>query len=245
MDSSGTLYNIELRLFSERENLIIPGNVKRIGSNVLKDSSFKSSVKTLTIPNGVESIASGAFSECNNLTSITVDNYQGGINIENGAVPASAQVVYLRTVPATNPPATEPPTAAPTKPQGIVPSANSPIKENKAPTASGSTTKANKATNSTKKATTTAPSTTEPTTEPVTELTTEEPTVLITENTPLASAKEQLGDKQVWEQLIGQSTEPASLPSRVDDSVASTASYAAVVVVAFSAVVLGYMKFRK
>ena len=245
MDSSGTLYNIELRFFSERENLVIPSNVKRIASDVLKNSSFKSSIRSLRIPNGVESIANGAFSDCDNLTSITIDNYQGGINIENGALPDSANVVYLREVPVTNPPATEPPTNAPTQSHSNVPSTNNSIKDTPKTTVSGNSSKPSKSSSTTKKPTTTAPSTTEAVTETVTETTTEEVTVLITENTPLASAKEQLGEKQIWEQLIGQSTEPASLPSRVNNNVEATASYAAVVIVAFSAVGLGYMKFRR
>jgi len=112
----------------------------------------------------------------------------------------------------------------------------------------------------TTKPTTTKPSTTkaEPTTKEETTTAVEEETteevatvaedgemVVLEDETPFADAKSQLSDKNIWDALIDQTTGAAANPTSINNPVVNTASYAAVVVVAMSAVVLGYLKFKK
>lgn len=230
IDSNGKLTSVQpdIKVFgySDSISLIIPSNVKSIGSNVI--SYRENMVDSITIPSSVKSIDSDAFSNCSNLKTVTIDNYNGAVSIASGAFPSSASIYYTQ----------EKPTAATT----AAPTTKASVTTTKAPV---TTTKPT----TTKKVTTTVPS--ETTTE---ELTTNEDlaviimeneTVEITDATPFAEAKEQLSDMNVWEQLTNQTTLPAEQPERKLNPVTATASYAAVVLVAFSAVTLGYFKFKK
>lgn len=231
IDSNGKLTAVkpEVKVFgySETLSLSIPSNVKSIGSNVI--TYREDMVSSISIPSSVKSIDGGAFSNCSNLKSVTINNYEGAVSIASGAFPSSASITYTQ----------EKPTVATT----AAPTTKAPVATTKAPV-------------TTKPATTKAPkvTTTAPVEETTTELTTSEDlaiiimeneTVEITDSTPFADAKEQLSDMNVWDQLVNQTTAAAEQSVRKIDPVTATASYAAVVLVAFSAVTLGYFKFKK
>ncbi len=230
VDSNGKLTAVkpDIKVFgySEQISLSIPSNVKSIGSNVI--TYREDMVYSITIPSSVKSIDSGAFSNCSNLKTVTINNYDGAVSIASGAFPSSASISYTQEKPTTAAPTTKAPTT--TK---VPATTKAPVTTTKAPV----------------KVTTTAPAE-----ETTAELTTNEDlaviiieneTVEITDATPFADAKEQLSDMNVWDKLVNQTTVSAEQSVRKLDPVTATASYAAVVLVAFSAVTLGYFKFKK
>ncbi len=231
VDSNGKLTKImpKAYLWDNGISLSIPGDVKSIGSNVI--TYKEGAVNSVTIPSSVTSIESGAFSNCYNLKTITINNYEGAVSISSGAFPSSASIKYTQE---------KPTTAAPTTTKAPVTTTKASVTTTKAPV---TTTKAPV------KVTTTVPveeTTVEVTTSPdMSVIILETNEVEITDATPFADAKEQLGDMNVWEQLVNQTTKPAEQSVRTIDPVVATASYAAVVMVAFSAVSLGYFKFKK
>lgn len=58
-------------------------------------------VNTVYVPNSVNSISSGAFTNLPNVKTIYVDNYEGGVNVSSGALPKGATIVYTGEKPTT------------------------------------------------------------------------------------------------------------------------------------------------
>ncbi len=52
------------------------------------------SITTIYVPNSVTKISSGSFTSFSNLETVYIDNYQGGVTVESGALPSGAKVVY-------------------------------------------------------------------------------------------------------------------------------------------------------
>lgn len=216
---------------SDRHNVVIPETMNgkkivKIAPNVLVGNN---SVYTLTIPATVTNIEAAAFTGCNNLKKVTINNYEGGLKIADGAFPKSAEIVYLQEKPTAPPTTTQQPatTTPPPAPTAAKPPVAT-VAPSQKPTSSKKATKATK-----------------PDTSTVEESTTEEETVTITESTPFASAKAELSDINIWDQLVNPATEKVSDPITVKNPALNTASYAAVIVVSFSAIALGYFKFRR
>jgi cobalamin biosynthesis Mg chelatase CobN len=59
------------------------------------------SITTIYVPNSVTRISSGAFTSFSNLETVYIDNYQGGVTVESGALPSGAKVVYTGEKPTT------------------------------------------------------------------------------------------------------------------------------------------------
>lgn len=231
IDSNGKLTSVKPDVkiigYSEKIALSIPSNVKSIGSNVI--TYRENMVDSITVPSSVKSIDSGAFSNCSNLKTVTINNYEGAVSIASGAFPSSASIYYTQ----------EKPTVATT----AAPTTKAPVATTAAPTtAKPTTTKKVKATTTAPAESTTAELTTN---SDLAVVIMENETVEITDATPFAEAKNQLSDMNVWEQLTNQTTAVAEQSVRKINPVTATASYTAVVLVAFSAVTLGYFKFKK
>lgn len=232
IDSNGKLTSVKPDVkvlgYSEQIALSIPSNVKSIGSNVI--TYRENMVDSITVPSSVKSIDSGAFSNCSNLKTVTINNYDGAVSIASGAFPSSASIYYTQEKP------TVATTAAPTTKAPVATTTKAPT------TAKPTTTKKVKATTTAPAESTTAELTTN---SDLAVVIMENETVEITDATPFAGAKNQLSDMNVWEQLTNQTTAVAEQSVRKINPVTATASYTAVVLVAFSAVTLGYFKFKK
>lgn len=208
--------------------LTIPEDVSVLSENTVPLLANAYGVKKIEMPSSVTKIESGAFSNCDKLTEVSIDNYEGGVTIEKGAFSSGVKINYLQekpTVAAVNDePTTQPPTTA-------TPATT------KAPTTTKAPSKkvAEKVTEKTTAEETTEESTTEE----------ESTTVEVTDETPFADAKEQLADVDVWDKLISETTGEAVQPIQKTNKSATVASYAAVIAVAVSAVGLGYLKFKK
>ncbi len=221
---------------SSTGELVVPNGTITVTSHAL-DRLVSGTVEIIKIPNTVKIIESGAFDKAYRLTIVEIDNYEGGIEIEEKALPSEIEVKYLREKP-TTPPAT---TAAPIA--QINDNDTTPTTRSANPTQSTTvapvppTTKKNSTTTTKKSETITAKE----------ETTTQEATTTeVTESTPFSDAKSQLEDVEVWDKLINQTTEQAAAPQQKQVSgFAKGASYAAVAVVAVSAIGLGILKFKK
>lgn len=80
----------------------ITSGTKTVTSNDIPASIVnRVSITTVYVPNSVTRISSGAFTSFSNLETVYIDNYQGGVTIESGAVPSGAKVVYTGEKPTT------------------------------------------------------------------------------------------------------------------------------------------------
>lgn len=222
----------------ETGELIVPNGVRTVTPHVL-DRVLSYTVEKVTIPNSVKVIETGAFSDAKKLKVVEIDNCEGGIKIEENAILATAEIVYLREKP------TAPPTTTTTRraPAYNNDNTQSMVGSTAAPTQS--TTAAPVPPTMNKKSTTTTKKS-ETTTAKEETTTQETTTVKVTESTPFSDAKSQLEDVEVWDKIINQTTEQATAPKQKSTSgFAKGASYAAVAVVAVSAIGLGVLKFKK
>lgn len=213
--------------------LIIPNGVKAVSPHVL-DRVYSRTVEVVKVPNSVKVIETGSLYKAYGLKRVEIDNYEGGVVIEEDAILATAEIVYLREKP-TNPPTTNTTRKVPSYVGDTQSATNAPT-TTKAP----ATTKAA----APKKSVTTTKAA-ETTTEKVETTAEKKNTVAVTENTPFSDAKSQLEDVEVWDKLINQTTEQATAPQQKTNGFAKGASYAAVAVVAVSAIGLGVLKFKK
>lgn len=217
---------------SETGELIVPNGVRTVTPYALERvASF--TVEKIMIPNSVKVIETGAFDKAYKLKVVEIDNYEGGIEIEEHAILATAEIIYLREKP------TAPPTTVTTRKapaynndgmQSIVGSTAASTQGTTAAPVSPTTTRKKSATTTAKEETTTQEMT----------------TVKVTESTPFSDARSKLEDVEVWDKLINQTTEQTDAPQQKStSSFAKGASYAAVAVVAVSAIGLGVLKFKK
>lgn len=213
-------------LYTTATNVAVPSGTSSIVSNAVKVTSVFP--KTLTIPNSVTSIGSGAFTKYPNLKSVTIDNYPGAVSIASNAFPKGASVVYLREAPTTTTTTTKAATTTTTK----APATTKP-----------STTTTKKAVTTTKKAVANVISSNKTTTTTTTTTT----VVDITESdVPLVTAQE--NDLDWWNDLVNNSSNPETptTPASSGTSLGGELlSKGAVVIVAFTSVFLGYIKFKK
>lgn len=80
----------------------ITSGTKTVTSNDIPASIVnRVSITTIYVPNSVTRISSGAFTSFSNLETVYIDNYQGGVTIESGALPSGAKVVYTGEKPTT------------------------------------------------------------------------------------------------------------------------------------------------
>jgi hypothetical protein len=94
--SGSPLTEIQKDAFRDCKTLVgitIPNGVTSIGSSAFSGTGLTS----ITIPNGVTSIGDWAFSGCDNLTSITVDSGNPNYTIEGGILynKAKTEIVYV------------------------------------------------------------------------------------------------------------------------------------------------------
>ena len=223
---------------SETGELTVPNGVRTVSPYTL-EKVYSLTVEKVTIPNSVKVIETGALDKAYRLKVVEIDNYEGGVDIEENAILATAEIVYLREKP------TAPPTTTTTRKAPVYNNDNtlSMVDSTVAPT-QGTTAAPVPPTTKKKSATTTKKSETTTAKEETT--TQEATTVKVTESTPFSDAKSQLEDVEVWDKLINQTTEQATAPQQKSTSgFAKGASYAAVAVVAVSAIGLGVLKFKK
>ena len=213
--------------------LTIPDGVKTVTVHVL-DRVCSLTIVTVEVPNSVAVIEAGAFKSAYRLKTVVIDNYEGGLEIEEGAFRSKTEIKYLREKPTekvTTDSSTdivqadpEPSTAAHKVPAATaVPSTVTTTKQ-------AVTTTKKKPAETTTKEETTAEETT---------------TVKVTESTPFSDAKSQLEDVEVWNKLINQTTEEQVAEQQKTGGFAKGASYVAVAVVAVSALGLSVLKFKK
>lgn len=80
----------------------ITSGTKTVTSNDISASIVnRISITTIYVPNSVTRISSGAFTNFSNLETVYIDNYQGGVTVESGALPSGAKVVYTGEKPTT------------------------------------------------------------------------------------------------------------------------------------------------
>lgn len=212
--------------------LTIPDGVRTVTVHVL-DRVCSPTIVTVEIPNSVAVVEAGAFKSAYRLKTVVIDNYEGGLEIEEGAFRSKTEIKYLREKPTekvttdistdivqTDP---EPSTAAPKVPAATAPATVTTTKQ------TVTTTKKKPAETTTKEETTAEETT----------------TVKVTESTPFSDAKSQLEDVEVWNKLINQTTEEQVAEQQKTGGFAKGASYVAVAVVAVSAIGLSVLKFKK
>lgn len=224
---------LEKIIFLKSTTISIPSNVKVVGGNVLRRVFLDANKITLIeVPENVEKIEANAFASCSNKNLvINVNNYSDGLTVEAGAFPSSAKVNYKER-PTTTAPATTKPQEPPTKaPESARPTRIVVVTKNHVTT----TKKHNNP------VTTTSPS--ESTTLPEEETTTD--VVEIVDEVPFAEAQNQLSDVNLWDKLTSQTTQAPEKPVSTASKAESVLGYSSIVVVAFSAVILSYFKFKK
>lgn len=202
-----------------------------------------SSVKTVNIPSSVTKIESGAFTKCTGIKNVYVDNCPSKIEIASGAFPSGAVITYGKEDPTTTT------TAA-------VTTTKKAVTTTKQSTTATTAKKTTAASNVTKKATTTAKSSTKNTTAATTVATVGEigeaySSVNINDDSVALNSSSD-SDDEWWNSLVEAATaEPESTTSESSQKKSSSfgaagiLSTAAVIGVAFSAVYLGYVKFRR
>ena len=172
-------------------------------------------VKELVIGTNIKEIASGAFTNCGNLETVKIHQNKYELVVAPDAFNSNVNILYLDDFKPTTT------TKAPETTQ----KENTNVETTKEETKSGETT--------TKQ----------------TETTTEESDVskmiVLDDATPFSDAKEQLANKNIWDEVMDQTTENAQVPKTISNPIANTASYTAVVVVGISVLVLGYLKFKR
>ena len=230
----GYLEEIAFRDLTNK-TISIPSNVKVVGGNVLNgiiSSNYAKGITLIEVPENVEKIEANAFASCSNKNLvINVNNYSDGLTVEAGAFPSNAKVNYKER-PTTTAPATTKPQEPPTKaPESARPTRIVVVTKNHVTT----TKKHNNP------VTTTSPS--ESTTLPEEETTTD--VVEIIDEVPFAEAQNQLSDVNLWDKLTSQTTQAPEKPVSTASKAESVLGYSSIVVVAFSAVILSYFKFKK
>lgn len=172
-------------------------------------------VQELVIGTNIKEIESGAFTNCTNLETVKIHQNKDELVVAPGAFNSNVNILYLDDI--------------------------KPTTTKKAPE---TTQKENTNVDTTKEET--KP---EKTTTSQTETTTEESDaskmIVLDDATPFSDAKEQLASKNIWDEVMGQTTVNAQTPQTVNNPIANTASYAAVVLVGISVLVLGYLKFKR
>ncbi len=80
----------------------ITSGTKTVTANDIPTSVInRISITTIYVPNSVTRISSGSFTSFSNLETVYIDNYQGAVTIESGALPSGAKVVYTGEKPTT------------------------------------------------------------------------------------------------------------------------------------------------
>ena len=264
VDSNGYLTNIAIAQRTDgMYHLSLPANVKTVKGNLsfkyeghsdlwLPNLNLPKKIQTISIPNNVGKIEAGAFSDCSNLESVSIFNYKGGLKVEPGAFPSSTNILYMYEPPESPKPAEPDPVPdehEPDKPDKPAKPAkpDKPDKPDKpvAPTepVTNPQTPVTNPHKAKKHVTTTAPA--KETTTKAEETTSD--SVLVTDEVPFAEAQSQLSDMNIWDDLVNGSeeeTQPAQPVQKVNKT-QRVLAYTSIAVVAVSAIVLGYFKFRK